>query len=529
MKMKNITIIAILGLSLIGFAGCNSWLDIKPESELILDDYWQSESQADAVIIAAYRKLTEVSNMSRMMVWGELRSDNLSSRSATLPDEKLTAGLSKILAVDINPNNIYCQWGTMYTVINYCNTFLHYAPGVMKIDKNFTQTKLNCLEAEARSIRALCYFYLVRTFKEVPLITQPSIDDTQNYKIPKSSERILLDSIIADLKFAQKYARTNYGQNQYNKGRITLNAVNALLADVYLWDQQYVQCVDACNRVLSDKELKLVDGENMYYNVFGKGNSTESIFELQFDDLGVKNEACQAWYGSGTRPFGDLCFSTFLVSGTQSPFNYTVAAGVIESVEDMRATDFFSQASGAGVSSIYKYATIQTEKFILNGNLTSLPYYRGNTPNWIVYRLSDVMLMKAEALTVLNRDDEDRNTIMSLVNKTYLRSNTTTSSDSLRLENYNTSNLLQNLVLRERQRELLFEGKRWFDLMRLARRTNSPNAILNFVSPKFTGDGDQGSKMSIMDALYMPIAQSELNLNTALVQNPYYNNFSTSK
>ncbi len=516
---------AILVLSMVGISSCNDWLDIKPESELILDEYWQTESQAEAVVISAYRKLTEVENMRRMMVWGELRSDNLSSQSLTLPDENLTAGLSKILDVDINPNNIYCQWGSMYTVINYCNTFIYYAPKVLETDKNFTQYKLNALEAEARSIRALCYFYLVRTFKEVPLIMQPSIDDSQNYKIAKSPERNILDAIIDDLKFAQKNARTDFGKTQFNKGRITLNAVNALLADVYLWDQQYNNCVETCNRVLSDKELELVDAEMMYYEVFGKGNSKESIFELQFDELGVKNEVCKAWYGTSSRRNGDLCLSTFLASGTQSPFGYAVSQSIKESSDDFRAKDYFLAASETGISSIFKYAGIQRAEITSSGITSSIYFYRSNTPNWIVYRLSDVMLMKAEALAELNRDDQDRNNVMSLVNTTYLRSNPN-SADSLKLANYDTPNLLQSLVLRERQRELLFEGKRWFDLMRLARRTNSTAALLYFVSSKFTS-ATQGSKMTIMDALYMPISQNELEANSALVQNPYYDNIST--
>jgi len=78
------------------------------------------------------------------------------------------------------------------------------------------------------------------------------------------------------------------------------------------------------------------------------------------------------------------------------------------------------------------------------------------------------------------------------------------------------------LVLRERQRELLFEGKRWFDLMRLVRRTNNPSLVLKYIIPKLTGDAMQVQKMSVMNALYMPILQSELQINTSLTQNPFY-------
>ena len=84
---------------------------------------------------------------------------------------------------------------------------------------------------------------------------------------------------------------------------------------------------------------------------------------------------------------------------------------------------------------------------------------------------------------------------------------------------------MELLVLRERQRELLFEGKRWFDLMRLVRRTNNASALLTYVSPKLQGVG--ATKMSIMDALYMPVPQSDIDINPNLKQNPFYDDSTT--
>ena len=84
---------------------------------------------------------------------------------------------------------------------------------------------------------------------------------------------------------------------------------------------------------------------------------------------------------------------------------------------------------------------------------------------------------------------------------------------------------MEPLVLRERQRELLFEGKRWFDLMRLARRTNNASAVLTYVSPKTQAAG--AITLSIMDALYMPVPQSDININPNLKQNPFYDDSTT--
>jgi len=69
----------------------------------------------------------------------------------------------------------------------------------------------------------------------------------------------------------------------------------------------------------------------------------------------------------------------------------------------------------------------------------------------------------------------------------------------------------------------MFEGKRWFDLMRLSRRVNSPAPLLSYVSKKFSGGGSlQSTKMSIMEALYLPVHTNELKANSALVQNEFY-------
>ncbi|WP_243349435.1 RagB/SusD family nutrient uptake outer membrane protein [Parabacteroides sp. FAFU027] len=517
MIKNKISLIVLSVLLAFMSVGCTDWLDIKPEGETVLDDYWQTESQADEVLSACYRGLILDNNVFRMIVWGELRSDNVVS------GQNSSYSVQKIMDVDITPTNEYCNWASMYQVINYCNTVLHYAPGVVDKDKNFTSSDLHAMESEALSIRALCYFYLVRTFKNVPWIESPSIDDTQNYDIAQSSDTVVIQNIIRDLKTAQKYARVNFGNSIYDKARITLNAVNALLADVYLWDQQYTKCVEACNAVLSDNNLKLVKSDEMYKKVFYEGNSTESIFELNFDDNVQLNNPVRFLYGYAGLPNGVVSFSPVLGSEKSEycPFNYKVGS-TTESTKDIREKDFYTPAA-TGFYNIFKYAGIKREEDV-NGNSTY--FYRNTTSNWIVYRLSDVMLMKAEALTQLNRGEGDLQEALNMVNATYLRSNP--GSDSLNIVNYSERKVMEKLVLRERQRELMFEGKRWFDLVRLARRSNTTTELLSYLSPKLSGE-EQFSNLSVMNALYMPIYKYELEANPSLKQNPFYAETSSNK
>ncbi|MDP4276659.1 MAG: RagB/SusD family nutrient uptake outer membrane protein [Bacteroidota bacterium] len=524
MKIKKYTIAGFSALFLLVLTSCTDWLEIQPESQVLLENYWKTETDVNAVLNACYRGLTEDAVIYRMIVWGELRSDNMISNG--FPNDRYD--MQKILDGDILSSNTYCSWGSFYTIINYCNTLLYYAPKVIARDENFTQSDLNRVNAEALTLRALCYFYLVRAFKDVPYITDASIDDTQQYSLAKDSGSVIIQHITDDLLEARKYARETFGKTTaYDKGRITLNAVNALLADVYLWNQQYRECVNACDAVLADSKLKLVESDNMYTQVFYRGNSKESIFELNFDEDIQKNNPVYNLYGQIGDILGEVGYPATLgyseennIIGAYSPFNYKISSTLTESTSDIRAKDFFFLYGGRYF--VFKYAGMsRTEDVTTN---VSTYRYRSTTPNWIIYRLSDVMLMKAEALVQLG-GTENYKAALKMVNATYLRSNP--NADSLTIESYASKDAMESLVLRERQRELMFEGKRWFDLVRTARRENSTSTLNTYVNHKSVGS-TKSLGASVLNAMYMPISKSELEANRNLVQNPYYEESSSS-
>lgn len=507
--MNRIYAIILLISTLISFSGCNDWLDVRPESEVVLEDYWQNENQVNQVMASCYRSLIEEDVISRFMVWGELRSDNVVEGVGMDPVMK------QILSIDITPANGFSGWGAFYRTINYCNNFLFYAPEVVRLDPNFTDSKYASMKAEVLTIRALCYFYLVRTFKEVPWIGEPSIDDTQEYKIVKSDEEFLIEKILDDLTTALLSARTKFDDEEYNKGRITRSAVLALLADVYLWKEDYQSCVNTCDLLLDNTEfgLELVDGENVISEVFYTGNSSESIFELQFDRDVVNNVQVSRLYGGQGLISGQWSFPYILTDGQYRIFDIQ-EGNISESEEDLRQLDFLF--FNGSKNYVFKYAGYSRQENAVTGSNTY--FYRSNSPNWIVYRLSDVMLMKAEAIVQIN---QDLKSAFDLVNTVYIRSNPEEElSGGLDFTNYNSKQAMVELVLRERQRELMFEGKRWFDLMRLARRADSPAPLLGYIAKK--GGSGQISKLSVMNALYMPIHADELKTNSALEQNEYY-------
>ncbi len=519
--MKNITKIVkkalILPALLIGMSSCSEWLSLKPQDQMVLDDYWQDAAQVEAVVGSCYRAMIENPCMERMMIWGELRSDNF------VAGRSFSTAQKELMQHNILTSNAYAQWSSIYTVINYCNTVLYYAPGVMDIDANFTEGELKAYQSEALAIRSLMYFYLVRTFRDVPLILIPSKDDTENFAVTKDSASVILKQLISDLKTAKSYAMSDWDNARYNKGRLTKQSIRALLADVYLWNKQYTECIQECdeflqyNKSLGETDmLKLVEAESMYSEVFNRGNSSESIFELQFDDDGKTNTVVNSMFGTSTAigwvsaPNSEGGWE-FTPGATQSPYKLT----------DIRGKDFFLPISG-GYSKIFKFVGASRSE---NQSGKSSYTYRSTTSNWILYRLSDIFLMRAEALAQ-SSSPTDWQAALYMVNQTYMRANPDLGLDSLKYNNYSNQTSMQQLVLDERQREFAFEGKRWFDLVRLSEREQKTSKLSSYVLKTLTSDNTAQtlakSKLSFMDALYMPIHQDEISANPNLKQNPFY-------
>ncbi|MDL2222618.1 RagB/SusD family nutrient uptake outer membrane protein [Bacteroidales bacterium OttesenSCG-928-M11] len=535
--MKNKIIIMLLLLS-VPFSSCSDWLDIKPLDSMVLEDYWKTQSDVESVVLTCYKAMIETGYIERVILSGEVRSDNIVAGRST------PAGLTKILEATILPSNDYAKWEPFYKVINYCNTVLKFAPGVTELDPDYTNGLLKAHEAEALTLRALTYFYLARMYREFPYITDPYIDDTQNFYVEATQGSKVLDYLIEDLLIAEKYAVKSKGNKyqvpyyaKYTNGRINKNAVRALLADIYLWKGEYSACIEMCDKILEDvidpktiisaqmltgAEMYLTNNDNLSfgqgtsYEVFLSKNSSESIFELQFDRGDNQNTKVHELYGDNMT-LGQL-------SATPLVGDYDVFGDL-----DVRGKDYIdpNPVGYAGFYQITKYRASRTpakgteaKDFYNYTNYTSSTY----TPNWIIYRLADAYLMKAEALVQRNAGMEDLEEALEMVNITYMRSNPDLQLE-LSINDYSSKESMEELVMLERQREFVFEGKRWFDLLRMAEREGSSTNMLNkYLMRKYTLNPTMvQTKLSNMDALYMPIHKKELSANPKLKQNPYYN------
>lgn len=543
---------AAIALTCMSFAcvSCDDFLTLTPPNEIVLENFWNSEEDVQQVVASCYSTMASTDFVKRALFWGEVRSEDFIAGNSPGTED------TEILEGNIMPKHSITNWAIFYNVINLCNTVMYYGPGVVGKDPDFSQSKMDSYDAEVRTLRALCYFYLVRTFKNVPLILDPTISDDNDFMVPAASSDSILNQIVVDLLHAEKYAKKEYSKETYNKGRITIDAIHAILADVYMWKQDYTNCVKYCDLVitakqeaakanakkgtnedLSNTEFPLIgsdlknssDPYIAYNEIFGDGNSFESIFELQFTPDVQTNSVVSDYYGNNGTNVG--VFAASKVIGE----NATAASGNdVFKKTDVRTFEFINEASN--VYRITKYAASS-----INTNKT--PRYRDtNYANWIFYRLTDIMLLKAEALTQLAPQKVTQDTTTTTVDNSemlkeafklttavYYRSQTgLTKSDSLQYADYASSKKMFDLVLLERHRELMFEGKRWFDLVRMALREGSNTNMLNLCTRKYSDNiKTVKSKMSTQNALFFPIYQDELKVNTLLEQNPAYINQTT--
>ena len=500
MLKKNI-IKATLLLTVLISGACESYLDLKPVNGIVREDFWQTKEQVQSAVIGMYASMLNPDYAEKLFLWGEIRADMI------IPG--LGAGYDELEVFNGNilPTNELAIWSSFYRTINYCNTVIELAPEVLEVDPTFTEEQLNGFLAEAYALRALNYFYLVRAFKEVPLKLDATISDDVVFNLPKSSEEEILNQIVADLELAETLAVTTYGKRDHDKGRITKYSIYAMQADVYLWKGEYAKCVESCNKIINSGQFGLIAGKDnplWFQQLYVTGNSNESIFELQFNQ-------------QARNPF----FGMFSPNVNRS---FLVAPNVIDEVftmdeDDPLNVDIRLAASvRPSNSAIWKYLGLTLEG---GGSRSANESYA----NWIFYRYADVLLMKAEALVLMGEGNGEE--AIELINMIRTRANALEGTS--RNLNPDNSDAIVEYILDERAREFAYEGKRWFDLLRVARRNNYErlDLLLAAVMENAPADRQQSivTKYKDVNSHYWPIYQLEIQKNTNLEQNPFYATF----
>jgi len=574
--------------SLFTFTSCVDTA-LLPESMTVDEDFWKTKSDVALMVNGAYQSMLSADVISRLIVWGDFRSDELvmygsGENNSTFED------LAEIQTANIEPTNVYGNWASFYSVINNCNIVIQKAPGVVGTDPDYTEGDLAVDVAQMKTLRSLCYFYLVRAFRDVPYITEAYMQNSQEMNVAQSAPSVVLQGCINDLQEAagniydpQAFPTSNWrGRGYFNR-----DAVYALLADIYLWrasvlhgsnPQQamadYRECVKYSQLVIDSKNAahtnytfggQVVDADNPYpalasyandyYEIFVKGNAEESIFELQFNGSNNSNTAvCQMLYKykDANSKYGYMQVPQ--IFGMKATSN---DAGVFIQTHDGRLNKFiYGGHASADFYYVRKMITESANTAYASPENTGYAReeardYKYFKQNYIIYRMTDVMLMEAEALTQIAALEGGNETtlrqafdLLKAVNDRAIYDvKNANASEALKWDNYKTVDAMETMVLAERLRELCFEGKRYYDLLRYGYRENAklgintnydailadqasfiPNATKMMTLLTRGNDSPSAiiSKMPTEPYLYMPILESETEVNPLLRQNPVY-------
>ena len=463
-------------LIIASLSGCKKFLDQKPLNSLTKDEFFKTEADANSAITGVYNSLQQSNE--QFFRWGEMRGDLITPNNAS----------DAVFLQQFDNNSTLANWSEPYKLIANANIVIEKVPSIPAIDKNFTVEESKKVVAEALFLRSLAYFYLVRTFKEVPLVLQAPTSDAVNFLLPKASADSILNQIEKDLAIAEADIPVSYPRALDMRGRVTKGAVNALQTDVFLWRAKYAEAAASSKKVVDNTtDYQLVPADD-WFNIFARKNTSESIFELQYDyqlqELGKMKVISDAYILNNTL--------------------YDVYTQENDLVRGLNAT--YWENNGR---KFWKYAGLTRDQ-----QARAL-----DDANFIIYRLADVMLLRAEALAHLGATE--KNEAALLINTVRKRAGL----DSLDFINETTPvDVFVQIILKERAMELAMEGKRWFDLVRNATNENDPEILLSRVvtSRSVANRAQIRSRLVDTRSWYLPILRTELALNPNLVQNPYY-------
>ncbi|MCD8261520.1 MAG: RagB/SusD family nutrient uptake outer membrane protein [Bacteroides sp.] len=253
MKITNYIVSLLVMAQLFVLTSCNEWLNLMPEDGVPAKEYWKTKEDVHSAMNGIYASLISDGLGEAMFLFGELRADMIADFPRN-PTDRFSRIIEGEIAAD---NDTLNGWQHFYKTINLCNTLIEYSHLAYENDESFTEKLLDEYLAQAITIRSLMYFYLVRSFGDIPFSLKPYTNSAQTLSLAKSPKEEILTTLIAHLKALNlsgneklpfSYSNTDVAQN---KGRITAWMLKALLADLYLWNEQYDKCVEQCNQIIN--------------------------------------------------------------------------------------------------------------------------------------------------------------------------------------------------------------------------------------------------------------------------------------
>ncbi|MFD2570490.1 RagB/SusD family nutrient uptake outer membrane protein [Spirosoma soli] len=477
MKTKYI----LAGLLALSLTACKEkFLDLSPVSAVGTTSFFKSQSDVLTALNGAYGALQFNGQYGQLYVVAEIPSDDTTpvlSGSVTDQDE-----FDKFYVRTTNPFTL-ARWSDGYRGIYRTNSVIERIVGV-----TMDETLKKRVVGEAKFLRALMYFNLVRVFGDVPLVLTEITDPLQGYEYGRAPVADVYAQINKDLSDAESALPVTYTGSDV--GRATSGAAKSLLGKVYLTQKRYADASAKLKEVIDRGTYSLLPNYADLFKPANK-NSKESIFEVQYKKGNVgegsnwANQYAPENSGNAVIQFGG--------AGNNRP-----TPDLDNSYEPGDPRRNVSMASSyvnsSGVKVDYYYIKKYADPPVVNND---------SEDDWYVLRYADVLLMYAEALNETGKPADALPYLNQVRKRVGLADKTVTAQSDLRLA-----------IEQERRVELAFEGHRWFDLVRTGR-------ALPVLQAKAASIGIKTALTE--NNLVFPIPQSQIDINpTKIKQNPGY-------
>lgn len=466
---------------------CNK-LDEDPSSLITSAQFYKTQSDAISAVSAIYSTLNTDANgdfviygRNLNLLTGNGSDDQIFSPSNTNTDVRALGTTTYVATNDRVKKN----WQQHYFGISRANVAIDHIPAI-----DFDTTLRARLVREAKFIRGLLYFNIVRLWGDAPLILHdPTSTDVNAQKVKRTSKDSIYNQIISDLSDATLLPKTYTGADI---GRATSGAAHAILAKVYLTRRDWTNAEAELNTIITGGYgYSLFDN---FLDVFQQAskNGKEHVFSVQFGtNLGAKNSTNSLSTGN----FGS--FNPAVYPGDQ-PSDSSLYQ-LFAATDTRRDVTFFTQLYNAATGKYVQFGAPRFAKFI-DFSISPLTNQSISGINYPVIRYADVLLMHAE---VLNELSGPTTAAYAAINQVRARAKISDLTPGLNQADFRDS------VFLERRKEFIQEGNRWFDLSRRG-GTYLYDALKKY--PAKTG-------AALKDTLF-PIPQSEIDINNELTQNP---------
>ncbi len=488
MKKKFIPVIITC---LFAVACSKSFIELNPVSTVSSDVLYKTDKDFQDAVIGVYNGLR--SPYQNFWQFGDLRGDDTKHDPAS--------GLELIRIDNFTMDNddavLRNSWRDYYIIINRANAVL---TNIEKADTAIVKNKARHI-GEAKFLRALAYFDLVRIFGDVPMVTASNTIE-EAYKTGREKVATIYEEvIIKDLIDAENKLPLTYTGSDV--GRTTKGAAKALLGRVYLTRKDYVKA-EAKIKEVTTMGYVLLKNFNDLFDYNKNEHHSEYIFDVEYLDGGLglgsnfTNTFTLEFQFGGKALVDELAKIYGILPGAQGGSAGNPTEGLFTAFDPTDLRKDITVAKGiTGLNGTYIPLSTTGVSSFTKKYMGPLKANGDSKANWKVIRYADVLLMYAEALNENGKTNEALGFLNQVRTRAGLKGFTNLTQEATREKIY-----------QERRFELYLEGHRWFDLVRTGQ-------ALNIMQPF-------GMK-PYMTVFPIPLRQIELiNNRSVFPQNPGY-------